>query len=219
MHQPVFSPDGAVLYTVAHDGTAIAWDLSGDSGLEQRFTFTHDRAPHPLFDQHPGRFSPDGRVLALGLKQRGIALWDAATLRPAGRALRETGGEVKDIALARDGRTLAAVSVEGLATVWDVDRRSRLRGPFPVSETRALGVSISPDGTILATAGGEGVLLWDIRTGARLGRIGDALPAGDVAFSPDGSSLALVREHRGDRRDLGGRRALADRHAAAALCR
>jgi Tol biopolymer transport system component len=72
-----------------------------------------------------------------------------------------------------------------------------LRGPFPVSETAALGVSISPDGTILATAGGDGALLWDIRTGARLGRIGDALPAGDVAFSPDGSSLALAHEMGG----------------------
>ena len=195
VQQPVFSPDGAVLYTVAHDGTAIAWDVNGDSGLEQRFTFTHDRAPDPDFEHHPGRFSPDGRVLALGLKQRGIALWDAATPRPAGRALRETGGEVKDIAFAPDGRTLAAVTVKGLATVWDVDRRSRLRGPFRVSQHYGrLGVSISPDGTLLATAGGsEGVLLWDIRTGAGIGRVGEALYAGDVAFSPDGSSLALVR--------------------------
>jgi WD40 repeat protein len=38
------------------------------------------------------------------------------------------------------------------------------------------------------------VLLWDVRTGARLGRVGDAVRAGDVAFSPDGSSLALVHE-------------------------
>ena len=71
VQQPVFSPDGAVLYTVAHDGTAIAWDVNGDSGLEQRFTFTHDRAPDPDFEHHPGRFSPDGRVLALGLSNGG----------------------------------------------------------------------------------------------------------------------------------------------------
>jgi WD40 repeat protein/tRNA A-37 threonylcarbamoyl transferase component Bud32 len=194
VQQPAFSPDGTVLYTVAHDGTAIAWDLSADSGLERRFTFTHDRAPQRDFDQHPGAFSPDGRVLALAVKQRGIALWDAATSKPAGRPLRETGGEVKDLAFASHGRILAAVSVKGLATLWDVDRRSRLRGPFRVSREAALGVSISPDDTMLATAGSEGVLLWDVRTGARLGRVGEAAPAGDVAFSPDGSDLALIHE-------------------------
>jgi WD40 repeat protein/tRNA A-37 threonylcarbamoyl transferase component Bud32 len=196
VQEPVFSPDGAVLYTVAHDGTAIAWDVSGNSGLDRRFTFTHDRGPAPEQDEHPGMFSPDGRFLALGLKQRGIALRDATTLRRAGPTLRGTGGEVKDIAFTPDGRTLAAVTVEGFATVWDVGRRSRLRGPFRVSqEYGRMGLSISPDGTLLATAGGasEGVLLWDIRTGAGIGRIGEALWAGDVAFSPDGSSLALVR--------------------------
>jgi WD40 repeat protein len=198
VQQPVFSPDGTVLYTVAHDGTAIAWDVSGDSGLERRFTFTHDRTPEPKDDEHPGAFSPDGQVLALGLRQRGIALWDATTVRRAGPTLPGTGGEVKDIAFASDGPTLAAVTVEGLATVWDVDRRLRLLGPFRVAQGYGrLGVSISPDGRLLATAGGDGdgdgVLLWDIHTGAALGRVGEGLTAGDVAFSPDGSSLALVR--------------------------
>ncbi len=194
VQQSVFGPDGEVLYTVAHDGTAIAWDVSGDSGLERRFTFTDDRAPDPDLVHHPGRFRPDGRVLALVLEQRGIALWDAATLSPTGRALRETGGEVQDIAFAPDGRTLAAVTVEGLATVWDVDRRSRLHRPFRVAEGAGFAVSISPDSATLATAGGDGVRLWDLRTGAAHGLVGDALSAGDVAFSPDGSRLALVRE-------------------------
>ena len=30
VQQPVFSPDGKTLYTVSHDGTAIAWDLTGE---------------------------------------------------------------------------------------------------------------------------------------------------------------------------------------------
>ena len=43
VQQPVFSPDGETLYTVSHDGTAIAWDLTGDRRLGRPFTFTHDR--------------------------------------------------------------------------------------------------------------------------------------------------------------------------------
>ena len=78
VQQPVFSTDGKTLYTVSHDGTAIAWDMTGDRGLVRRFTFTHDRTFSTTgYDGHPGRLSPDGRLLAVGLKGQGIALWDA----------------------------------------------------------------------------------------------------------------------------------------------
>lgn len=58
----------------------------------------------------------------------------------------------------------------------------------------ATAVRFSPDGTLVATAGGEGaVRLWDPRTGASL-RLLDDHGAGvsGVAFSPDGSVLASV---------------------------
>ena len=111
VQQPVFSPDGETLYTVSHDGTAIAWDLTGDRRLGRPFTFTHDRTFSKTgFDGHPGRFSPDGRLIAVGLKEQGIALWDARELTPVGAPLLETGGEVKSLAFSPDGRTLAAVT-------------------------------------------------------------------------------------------------------------
>ena len=203
VQQPVFSPDGDTLYTVGHDGTAIAWDIAGGTGLERRFTFTHDRNPDPFYDVHPGRFSPDGRLIALGLKRRGITLRDTTTLRPTGPTLAGTGGEVKDIAFAPDGRTLAAVTANGRASLWDVESLSRLRPPFRVADDAAHRVSMSADGSLLATAGSDGVKLWDARTGAGLGRVGATRSvgqitgppsAGDVAFSPDGSLVAFVYE-------------------------
>ena len=60
---------------------------------------------------------------------------------------------------------------------------------------------------MLATAGIDGVKLWDARTGASLGRVGASTsvgqivgppPAGDVAFSPDGSLVAFVNELGGN---------------------
>ncbi len=111
VQQPVFSPDGKTLYTVSHDGTAIAWDLSGDRRLGRPFTFTHDRRFSAAgFDGHPGRLSPDGRLIAVGLKEQGVALWDARELTPVGAPLLGTGGEVKSLAFSPDGRTLAAVT-------------------------------------------------------------------------------------------------------------
>jgi WD40 repeat protein/tRNA A-37 threonylcarbamoyl transferase component Bud32 len=192
--QPVFSPDGATLYTASDDGTVIAWDLDGSRRLGRPFRFTHDRAPDPLFDRHPGRFSPDGRLIAVGLAKRGIQLWSTSALTRNGAPLLQTGGEVKALAFSPGGRTLAAVTRDGMATVWDVRARSLRTGPFRVDASQAIGVSFSADGTMLATAGSDGLKLWDAVTGAARGRLGDASAADDVAFSPTASTVAFVRD-------------------------
>jgi WD40 repeat protein/tRNA A-37 threonylcarbamoyl transferase component Bud32 len=195
VQQPVFSPDGRTLFTASHDGTAIAWDIAGDRGLGRVFRFTHDRAFDPAgYGGHPGRLSPDGRLIAVGLKEKGIGLWDAHVLKRVGAPLLPTGGEVKALAFSADGQLLAAVTVEGMATLWDVDSRSLRRGPFRVDPLPVIGVSFNADGTMIATAGEGGVKLWDIATGAALGRLGDGSAAGGVVFSPNGSLVAIVRE-------------------------
>jgi WD40 repeat protein len=192
--QPVFSPDGATLYTASDDGTVIAWDLDGSRRLGRPFSFTHDRAPDPLFDRHPGSFSPDGRLIAVGLARRGIQLWSTTDLAGAGAPLLQTGGEVKALAFGQGGRALAAVTRNGTASVWDVKARSLRIGPFRVDASQALGVSFSRDGTMLATAGSKGVTLWDAVTGAARGRLGEASAADDVAFSPTAPIVAFVRD-------------------------
>ncbi len=208
VQQPVFSPDGGTLYTAGHDGTAIAWDIGGERGLGRRFTFTHDAVSNG-YEAHPGSFSPDGRLLAVGLKAQGVRLWDATNLTPVGPPLSETGGEVKSLAFAPDGRTLAAVTRLGQATLWDVESQSLLRGPFSAGRGDVLGSSISADGAILAAPGPEdwtgpyrdpnegGVNLWDVATGEALDTIALGVPVGDVAFGPAGSTLAFVHEKGG----------------------
>lgn len=192
VQQPVFSRDGTTLYTASHDGTAIAWDVSGDRRLGRGFTFSEDGgAEWP--DWHPGAFSPDGQLIAVGLTGEGIGLRDATTLRSAGPPLSGTQGEVTGLAFGPDGRTLVAVTEAGFVTVWDVRSRS-LRMPSFGIDSYALGVSVSADGTAFAAAGGNGVTLRDVATGAALASVGDGGAAGDVAFSPTEPLVAFARE-------------------------
>jgi WD40 repeat protein len=199
VQQPVFSPDGETLYTVSHDGTAIAWDLTGDRRLGRPFTFTHDRTFSTTgYDGHPGRFSPDGRLIAVGLKEEGIALWNARELTPVGERLLGTDGEVKSLDFSPDGQTLAAATGRGSLTLWDVASRSRLHEPlYAGNPSLLLAVGFSPDGATLATASSDlGLQRWDPATGDSLDVLGSG-GASDVAFSADGAMIAFVRPDQG----------------------
>ena len=189
--EAVFSRDGKTLYTVSDDGTAIAWDLTGGRRLRRPFAFTHVTS-----GRHPGRLSPDGRLIAVGLTGGGIALRDAQNLTPAGAPMLKTGGEVSALAFSPDGAMLAAVSSSGTTTVWDVSSRSLRYEPF----FAGLGASVafSPDGKTIATSGsGGGVTFWRAETGARSGRIGGFSGSNDVAFSANGHLVAFAESGSG----------------------
>jgi WD40 repeat protein len=193
--QAVFSRDGKTLYTVSGDGTAIAWDLTGGRGLRRSFRFTKNRHFDGPWNNPPGRFSPDGRLIAVGLRDRGIALWDARTLTPSGERLRKTEGEVNSLAFSPDGTTLAATS-SGATTVWDVASRS-LRYESFFAGVYA-DVAFSPDGKAIATTGsGGGVAFWDVDTGARSGKIDGFSGSKDPAFSEDGALVAFAESGGG----------------------
>ena len=92
----------------------------------------------------------------------------------------------------RTGGLLAAGTQAGKVTLWDVASRSLRLGPFSVSKTSVEGLSLSADETMLATAGPDGVRLWDVATGAARGRVGDGSSVGAVAFSPAAPLVAIV---------------------------
>ena len=53
-----------------------------------------------------------------------------------------------------------------------------------------LHIALSPDGTTLASAGQEGVGLWDFETGQQIDRFPYEGSLREVAFSPDGNTIA-----------------------------
>src|SRR5882724_2309039 len=89
------------------------------------------------------------------------------------------------------------VSLFVFATLWaapppDPKYKLVLQAPPPTSVS---SVAVSPDGTLVATAAGEGgVRLYAVSTGALLrvlGEVGDR----NVVFSPDGRALTAAGFH------------------------
>ena len=120
---------------------------------------------------------------------------------PEGAVIRLGKGRMGEsdraISFSPDGRLLAVASGIGL-WLYDMDEPESLT-LLPTEPVNA--VSFSSDGTILASGslprslspGFEGkITLWDVASGSRTATFGDSVGAKNVAFSPDGSSLAYI---------------------------
>ncbi|HEY2783378.1 MAG TPA: hypothetical protein VGJ05_00245 [Fimbriiglobus sp.] len=128
----------------------------------------------------------------------------AHVLRVIGANRLKHAEQVNALAYDRTGRRLVSASKDGTARVWDLANGAELlayRGhpepPVPADPNKAdksllkvCDVDVSPDGTTVASAGLDGVHLWNLDTG-KLIRI---LPIKGkqthcLAFSPDGKRL------------------------------
>jgi WD40 repeat protein len=97
-------------------------------------------------------------------------------------------GEVNDVILSPDGKTIASCSNDGTVKTWDVASRKERA----TLQHNACSVAFSPDSKTLATGGGvDGKLkLWDVNTGKIQAIFQDGSWMMSIAFSPDGRTLA-----------------------------
>jgi WD40 repeat protein len=196
------SPDGKTVAVVA-------------DGLQLWATATGQRIGNPLPPSDAGgpvAFSPDDALVATVGSDGKARLWDAATAQETGDPMTASGpaADPQAVAFSPNGKILATVAANGDASLWSVATQRQIGTPMtagpgttagtaptagPAAGPATAAAAFSQDGTMLATASGNGTArLWDVTTRQEIGApmTADTQPLYAVAFNPSGTMLATA---------------------------
>jgi WD40 repeat protein len=145
-----FSPDGRFIAAVTGRPASVrVWQTHG--GLYRTLRNPSDWG-------YAIAFSPDGKLLAIGL-ERTVALWNPADYRPP-HVWPAHAGAVLGVAFTPDGETLLTGGADGLVKLWDPAGRLRHTFDWKIGDVGA--VAFAPDGLTAAAGGYETILVWDV---------------------------------------------------------
>ncbi len=194
-----FSPDGTLLASAT--GNFRQWQKPGHVKLWAVTTGQELASlPSARAKMRRVRFTPDGKTLLACGAQHEILVYDVP-----GRTLKyalSTNDEISDIALLPDERTIACGHYQGIVSLWDLHEKRRIGvfdGHRTSKEKYVFGVSTSPDGSVVLSAGSDGhVKLWSMLPASSSGALlqplvqmrDDESESFAVAWSPDGSQVA-----------------------------
>lgn len=137
------------------------------------------------------RFSPDGKLLAAGLSDGTVRVWDVRTRREVktfGANPKDGSSAVKGVEWSPDGSCLYVTA--GAVVAWDW-REGQVRWQLPAAD--AARIRASRDGKRLAVVRPDvrEVLVLDARTGTKEAKleVNRQLQVECVAFSPDGRTV------------------------------
>ena len=139
-NQLTFSPDGLLLAGAGRE-----------RGVEVDDVANGRRVARPPVDElaRSVSFSPDGRLLFVGLYNGTGTFLSTEDWKPAGPGIRGHGQRILNPRFMPDGRTLATSSADGTVQLWDVASRRSIGGPLVVQRDVYVALVMSRDGSYL----------------------------------------------------------------------
>ena len=200
--EQVVAPDGRAVLMIVSETSSMVHSVNDDMQFFLHLWDTsHGQTVYVLDDvvvsgdqgSVSGRFSPDGKLLAVGIGPI-LTVWDVAQ-RTRLYSLDVTAEEKPPVTFSPDTSLLVA-RVGHQVSVWDT-ASGELRHTIDGVGRGVTAWAFSPDGSTLAIAGGDyttkswTLLLWDVNTGeAQWTLAGQDAAVLKLAFSPDGCLLA-----------------------------
>ena len=167
---PLRFRDGVYDAQLSPDGRRIALVLFGESGvpdtLEVRDVGSRRIVARVRIGDNSNavRFSPDGRLVAVGNNSGRAQVWSTATWEPVSPTVGGHAGALSGAAISRHGSTLATGGDDGMVRLWDIGTGRALGAPLPGVARQTVVPSFTADGTHLLAAYETGdAYLWDIR--------------------------------------------------------
>jgi len=192
-----YSPDGKFIVAADNEGSDHAlglWNAETGALIKDEADAFYMRAILSL------AVSRDGKLIAVGLGDGSVEVWDIALTKMLSQVSADAGGSrspVYSVAFSPDGSTLAAGFGGGEVKLLDPFKgveMAKRRG----HKGEVFAVAFSPDGRTLATGGNDWTIkLWATDSFKELITLGgheDAVMS--LAFSPDGKTLASASADR-----------------------
>jgi len=182
----LFHPEEDVILTCSQDKTARIW-VGADSGYQT----AHVVKTHT--DEVVGiSLHATNDYFATASLDRSWAFHD---IRTGACLVRIADAGVKagfsSVQFHPDGLILGTGTVDSLVRIWDIKSQSNV-ATFEGHQGKVVDIAFSENGFYLATAGDDGVKLWDLRKLKNFHTIADTHPVHSVAFDYSGSYLAVT---------------------------
>jgi WD domain, G-beta repeat len=183
----VVTPDGKTLITSGYDGKLILWNMA-----EQKPAQTIEKKGWI----RRIALSPDGQTFAAGMEDGNVVLFETQGGKEL-KTFKAHEAAVYDVAFSPDGATLATCSTDKLAKLWD------WKAEMPVEKAKLEGhsdavwaVCWSKEGTLATASADRKIKLWNAEGKEEATLEGHKDWVSDLAFSPDGLTLASASHDR-----------------------